>query len=75
MSWDMVYKVHIEEVHSFLQHFQIYSFQIDFRILHKLRGVCRTIPNIYDAGTLQGSKYGSAASFFNISPLPLRLDT
>ena len=32
-------KVHIEEVHSFLQHFDIHLFQIDFRVLHNLRGV------------------------------------
>ena len=37
---DVLYKVHIEEIHSFLQHFGIHLFQIDFRILHNLRVVC-----------------------------------
>ena len=38
-------------MHSLPQHFGIHSFQIDFRILHNLRGVFRTISNIYDAET------------------------
>ena len=47
---------------------------IHFRILHNLRVVFRTISNIYDAETLHyrylaSSKYDSAASYFNISPL------
>ena len=41
-------KVHIEEMHSFLQHFDTHSFQINFRVLHNLKGVFRTISNIYD---------------------------
>ena len=45
-------KVHIEEIHNFLQHFGIHTFQIDFRILQNLRGVFRTISNIYDKGFL-----------------------
>ena len=44
--------VHIKEMHSFLQDFGINSFQIDFRILNNLRGVLRTVTNIYDAKTL-----------------------
>ena len=52
----------MEEMHSFLQHFAIYLFQIDFRIFHNFSGVFRTISNIYDAETLhQGSKYVTAA--------------
>ena len=47
---------------------------IHFRILHNLRVVFRTISSIYDAETLHyrylaSSKYDSAASYFNISPL------
>ena len=41
-------KVHIEEMNSFLQHFGIHSFQIDFRIFHNLRAAFRTIWNISD---------------------------
>ena len=63
-------------MHSFLQDFGHYSFQIDFRILQNLRGVFSTMSNIYDAETLRyryliGSKYGSAASLLNIFPLCL----
>ena len=57
---DILYKVHIEEVHSFLQHFGIHTFQIDFRILQNLRGVFTTISNIYDEAFLQ--KYLTALS-------------
>ena len=40
-------------MHSFLQHFDVYSFQIDFRILQNLKGVFRALSNIYDAETLR----------------------
>ena len=33
---------------SFLQHSGIHLFEVDFRILQNLRGVFRTISNIYD---------------------------
>ena len=46
-------EVYNEGMHSFLQHFGIYSFQIDFRILQKLRGVFRAISNIYDPEMLR----------------------
>ena len=35
-------------MHSFLQHFDTHSFQINFRVLHNLKGVFRTVSNIYD---------------------------
>ena len=35
---DILCKIHIKEMHSFLQHFGIYSFQINFRNLHNLKG-------------------------------------
>ena len=35
---DILCKVQIKEMHSFLQHFGIYSFQINFRNLHNLKG-------------------------------------
>ena len=46
---DILFQVHIDEMHSFLQHFGIPLFQIDFRVFHNLRGVFRTILNIYDS--------------------------
>ena len=57
---DMYSKVHIEEMHGFLQHFGTRSFQINFRVLHNLKGVFRTISNIYDEVFLQ--KYLTAFS-------------
>ena len=59
-------------MHSFLQHFGIYSFKIDFRILHNFRGVFRVISSIYD---LQGSKYGALQPCFLIFFRFLCLDT
>ena len=35
-------------MHRFLQHFGTHSFQINLRVLHNLKGVFRTIWNIYD---------------------------
>ena len=65
ISWDIPTqgiscKVHIEEMHSFLQHFDTHSFQINFRVLHNLKGVFRTISNIYDEAFSQ--KYLTAFS-------------
>ena len=53
-------KIHIEEMHSFLQLFGTNSFQINFRVLHNPKGVFRTIPNICDEAFLQ--KYLTAFS-------------
>ena len=53
---DILYKGHIEERQIFI-HFNVYSFQTDFRILHNLRGVFRTISNIYDAETLDLERF------------------
>ena len=47
-TWGISCKVHIVEMHSFLQHFGTHSFQTNFRVLHNLSGVFRTISNIYD---------------------------
>ena len=52
ISWDILTqgiscKAHIEEMHSFLQYFGTHSFQINFRVLHNLKDVFRTISNIY----------------------------
>ena len=47
ISWDISCKVHIEEMYSFLQHFGTHLFQINFKVLHNLKGVIRTISNIY----------------------------
>ena len=58
ISWDIqrrviLYKVHIEEMKSFLQHFNIHKFQIDFRILHNFGGLFKTTSNIYDEAFFQ----------------------
>ena len=45
---DILCKVHIDQMNSFLQHFGIHSFHINFRILRDLRGAFRAISNIYD---------------------------
>ena len=52
-SVDILCKVHIKGMYSSLQDFGIYLFQIDFRILHNLRGLFRTISNICDAEMLR----------------------
>ena len=52
-------KVHIEEI-SFLQHFGTHWFQINFRVFRNLKGVFRTISNIYDEAFSQ--KYLTAFS-------------
>ena len=45
---DILCKVHIDQMNSFLQHFGIHSFHINFRILRNLGGAFRAISNIYD---------------------------
>ena len=47
-------------MHSFLKHFGTHSLQINFRVLHNLKGVFRTISNIYDEAFSQ--KYLTAFS-------------
>ena len=47
-------------MHSFLQHFGTHPFQINFRVLHNLKEVFRTISNIYDEAFSQ--KYLAAFS-------------
>ena len=45
---DILCNVHIDQMNSFLKHFGIHSFHIDFRILRNLRGAFRAISNSYD---------------------------
>ena len=64
ISWDIpMYgiscKVHIEEMDSFLQHFGTHSFQINFRVLHNLKGIFK-ISKIYNEVSSQ--KYLTAFS-------------
>ena len=58
ISWNIqrrviLYKVHIEEMKSLLQPFNIRIFQIYFRILHNFGGLFKTVSNIYDEAFFQ----------------------